>query len=133
MIAVTGATGHLGRLVIVALLKKVPASGIVAAVRNVDKARDLAALGVQVCHADYNQPPGGRCTERRGQSIADLFQRGRAARETTSCRHRRCQAGRRQKSGDRSQEKRDTNLQPIHHKDPKINIEALRQPLRSAV
>ena len=47
MIAVTGATGHLGRLVIAALLKKVPASGIVAAVRNVDKARDLAALGVQ--------------------------------------------------------------------------------------
>jgi uncharacterized protein YbjT (DUF2867 family) len=37
MIAVTGATGHLGRLVIAALLKKVPASGIVAAVRNVDK------------------------------------------------------------------------------------------------
>jgi NAD(P)H dehydrogenase (quinone) len=44
MIAVTGATGHLGRLVIAALLKKVPASGIVAAVRNVDKAKDLAAL-----------------------------------------------------------------------------------------
>jgi uncharacterized protein YbjT (DUF2867 family) len=32
MIVVTGATGHLGRLVIAALLKKVPASGIVAAV-----------------------------------------------------------------------------------------------------
>ena len=57
MIAVTGATGHLGRLVISALLKKVPASGIVAAVRNVEKAKDLAALGVQVRHADYNQPP----------------------------------------------------------------------------
>jgi NAD(P)H dehydrogenase (quinone) len=57
MIVVTGATGHLGRLVIAALLKKVPATGIVVAVRNVEKARDIAALGVQVRHADYNQPP----------------------------------------------------------------------------
>jgi NAD(P)H dehydrogenase (quinone) len=56
MIVVTGATGHLGRLVIAALLKKVPASGIVAAVRNVEKARDIAALGVHVRYADYNQP-----------------------------------------------------------------------------
>jgi NAD(P)H dehydrogenase (quinone) len=56
MIVVTGATGHLGRLVIAALLKKVPASGIIAAVRNADKARDLAVLGVQVRIADYNQP-----------------------------------------------------------------------------
>ncbi len=57
MIVVTGATGHLGRLVIAALLKKVPASGIVVAVRNVEKARDIAALGVEVRYADYNQPP----------------------------------------------------------------------------
>ncbi len=57
MIVVTGATGQLGRLVIAALIKKVPASSIVAAVRNVEKASDIAALGVQVRHADYNQPP----------------------------------------------------------------------------
>lgn len=56
MIIVTGATGQLGHLVIAALLKKVPASGIVAAVRNVEKSRDIAALGVQVRYADYNQP-----------------------------------------------------------------------------
>lgn len=56
MIVVTGATGQLGQLVIRALLKKVPASNIAAAVRNVEKAKDLAALGVQVRHADYNQP-----------------------------------------------------------------------------
>ena len=56
MIVVTGATGQLGHLVIKALLKKVPASSIVAAVRNVEKARDIAALGVQVRHADYCQP-----------------------------------------------------------------------------
>ena len=57
MIVVTGATGHLGRLVIAALHKKVPASSIAAAVRNVEKAKDIAALGVHVRCADYNQPP----------------------------------------------------------------------------
>ena len=56
MIVVTGATGQLGHLVIKALLKKVPAASIVAAVRNVEKAKDIAALGVQVRQADYNQP-----------------------------------------------------------------------------
>ncbi|HZW25624.1 MAG TPA: SDR family oxidoreductase [Gallionella sp.] len=56
MIVVTGATGQLGRLVIQSLLKKVPAAKIVAAVRNVEKAQELAALGVQVRQADYNHP-----------------------------------------------------------------------------
>lgn len=56
MIAVTGATGQLGRLVIKALLDKVPATEIIAAVRSPEKAQDLAALGVQVRKADYAQP-----------------------------------------------------------------------------
>lgn len=56
MIVVTGATGQLGHLVIASLLKKVPDAQIVAAVRNVEKAKDLAALGVQLRQADYNQP-----------------------------------------------------------------------------
>lgn len=56
MVVITGATGQLGRLVIASLLRKVPASDIVATVRNVDKAKDLAALGVQVRHADYTLP-----------------------------------------------------------------------------
>jgi NAD(P)H dehydrogenase (quinone) len=56
MIVVTGATGQLGRFVIEALLKKTSASNIVAAVRDVEKAKDIAALGVQVRHADYSQP-----------------------------------------------------------------------------
>jgi NAD(P)H dehydrogenase (quinone) len=56
MIVVTGATGHLGSLVIKALLKKMPASGIVAAVRNSEKAKSIAALGVHIRNADYNQP-----------------------------------------------------------------------------
>ena len=56
MIVVTGATGKLGRQVIVGLLEKVPASEIVAAVRTPEKAADLAALGVQVREADYTKP-----------------------------------------------------------------------------
>lgn len=55
MITVTGATGMLGRLVIDALLKELPAAEITAAVRNPEKAKDLEALGVQVRHADYNK------------------------------------------------------------------------------
>lgn len=56
MIAVTGATGQLGRRVMESLLQRVPANGIVAAVRNPDKAADLAARGVAVREADYTRP-----------------------------------------------------------------------------
>ncbi|GAA3590100.1 SDR family oxidoreductase [Gibbsiella greigii] len=56
MIAVTGATGQLGRLVIEALLKTVPANQIVAAVRSPEKAQDLAKQGLVVRQADYSQP-----------------------------------------------------------------------------
>lgn len=56
MIAVTGATGQLGRLVIEALLKTVPANQIVAAVRSPEKAQDLVKQGLVVRQADYSQP-----------------------------------------------------------------------------
>jgi len=56
MIVVTAASGHLGRLVIENLLKKVPAGQITAAVRNPGKVADLAARGVQVKEADYTKP-----------------------------------------------------------------------------
>lgn len=56
MIVVTGATGQLGRLVIRKLLETVPASQVVAAVRQPARAADLAALGVQVRAADYTRP-----------------------------------------------------------------------------
>lgn len=54
MIVITGATGNLGQHVIAALLKTVPASQLIAAVRNPAKAASLAAQGVQVRQADYN-------------------------------------------------------------------------------
>lgn len=56
MLVVTGATGQLGRLVITELLRTVAAGGIIAAVRDTDKAADLADQGVIVRFADYNQP-----------------------------------------------------------------------------
>jgi NAD(P)H dehydrogenase (quinone) len=56
MIVITGASGQLGRLVIAELLKTVPPTQIVAAVRHPGKASDLAALGVKLRVADYTQP-----------------------------------------------------------------------------
>jgi len=56
MIAVTGATGHLGRLVLAGLLEKVPAKELVAIVRTPAKAVELAAKGVQLRQGDYGQP-----------------------------------------------------------------------------
>lgn len=53
MIAITGATGQLGQLVIAALLKSVPASQIVAIVRNPAKADALAQQGIVVRQGDY--------------------------------------------------------------------------------
>lgn len=56
MIAISAANGQLGRLVLSHLLKKQPASGIVAVVRHPAKAADLAAKGVQVRPGDYADP-----------------------------------------------------------------------------
>ena len=53
MIAVTGATGHLGQLVINELLTTHNAQDIVAIVRNPAKAQALMQKGVQVREADY--------------------------------------------------------------------------------
>ncbi|QIL77668.1 SDR family oxidoreductase [Hymenobacter sp. HDW8] len=52
-IAITGATGQLGRLVIEKLKTRVPANQLVALVRNPAKAADL---GVEARHADYSKP-----------------------------------------------------------------------------
>jgi NAD(P)H dehydrogenase (quinone) len=55
-ILVTAANGQLGRLTIDALLKIVPASRIVAGLRDPAKGADLAARGVTVVAADYSKP-----------------------------------------------------------------------------
>ncbi|MGW1488208.1 SDR family oxidoreductase, partial [Micromonospora parva] len=67
--AVTGATGRLGRLVIEQLLDSgVPAAEIAAIVRSPEKAADLAARGVEIRTANYDDPstlPGAVAGVRR--------------------------------------------------------------------
>ncbi|WP_329455314.1 SDR family oxidoreductase [Streptomyces sp. NBC_01497] len=66
-IVITGATGQLGRLVVADLLAAgVPADGITAVSRTKEKAEDLAAAGVRVHLADYDDPA----------SFADAFRAG---------------------------------------------------------
>lgn len=56
-LVVTGATGQLGRLVVESLLAKgVAADQVVATARDTSRLTDLADRGVQVRHADYNDP-----------------------------------------------------------------------------
>ncbi len=55
-IAVTGATGELGKLVIKHLMESLPPSEIIAIVRNSEKAAPLANLGVEVRYGDYDRP-----------------------------------------------------------------------------
>lgn len=61
MIVVTGATGQLGRNVVEQLLRRKPASGIVATVRDPSKAAELAGRGVKVRAGDFAEP--GRLPE----------------------------------------------------------------------
>lgn len=56
--AVTGASGQLGRLVVLELIARgVPAADLVAVVRSRGKAAYLTELGVQVREANYAHPP----------------------------------------------------------------------------
>jgi NAD(P)H dehydrogenase (quinone) len=56
MIVVTGASGHLGRLVIDALTTTVDPAEVVAGVRTPRNAADLAERGVNVRRLDYDEP-----------------------------------------------------------------------------
>lgn len=57
MIAITGASGHLGQLTIEALIERgVPPQEIVAVVRTPEKATALAERGIQVRQGDYTRP-----------------------------------------------------------------------------
>jgi NAD(P)H dehydrogenase (quinone) len=56
MIAVTGANGRLGQLVIDGLVDRMPANRIIAAVRSPEKASGFGPPGLQVREADYTRP-----------------------------------------------------------------------------
>ncbi|WP_218048922.1 SDR family oxidoreductase [Curvivirga aplysinae] len=56
MIAVTGASGQLGRLVIESLLSKTSSENIVALVREPNSIPEFVAKGIEIRQADYNDP-----------------------------------------------------------------------------
>jgi NAD(P)H dehydrogenase (quinone) len=55
-IAITGATGQLGQIVVRLLREKHPALPVIALVRDADKAAPLAALGAEIRTFDYDRP-----------------------------------------------------------------------------
>ena len=55
-IAITGATGQLGNLVIEQLLQLTAAQNIIALVRNIDKAEHFKAQGIELREFDYDRP-----------------------------------------------------------------------------
>lgn len=69
MITVTGATGHLGRLVVGGLLERVPAEQVAAVVRDEKRAADLAARGVRLRVADYGEPESLRDAFGAGEKV----------------------------------------------------------------
>lgn len=64
MIIVTGATGQLGRAIVEALVRRVPASGVAVSVREPEQASSLVALGVRVRRGNFDDPA----------SLADAFE-----------------------------------------------------------
>ena len=64
MIVVTGATGQLGRAIVLSLLEKVAASEVVASTRDPQKAAELGGLGVEVRRGDYTD----------GESLRRVFE-----------------------------------------------------------
>ena len=56
MIIVTGATGHLGRLIVERLVKRVSAAQVGTSVRDPAKAARFAAMGVRVRQGDFEAP-----------------------------------------------------------------------------
>ncbi|MEV0219564.1 NAD(P)H-binding protein [Streptomyces sp. NPDC050704] len=56
MLIVTGATGHLGSLIVNHLLERVPADRIGVSVRDVSKAAGLTERGVRVRAGDFTEP-----------------------------------------------------------------------------
>ena len=74
MIIVTGATGHLGRLIVEKLVHLTPPNQVGVSVRDPRKAADLERLGVRIRHGDFNDPESMRhAFEGAAVSLLDLF------------------------------------------------------------
>ncbi|MGW0753081.1 SDR family oxidoreductase [Streptomyces sp. NPDC002587] len=68
-IVITGATGALGRLVVEELLARVDAGRVAVVVRDKEKAVGLAARGVEVRVADYDDPAALSAAFRAGDRV----------------------------------------------------------------
>jgi NAD(P)H dehydrogenase (quinone) len=55
-VIITGAAGHLGRLVAEQLLERLPPEDLVLVTRRPDALRDLGALGAEVRYGDFDDP-----------------------------------------------------------------------------
>ena len=95
--AVTGASGHFGRLAIEALIARgIAPADIVAIARSTDKVADLADRGVDVRHGDYDDAPSlDAALAGVDQLAARLQQRVRQARPAARRRDRGSRACRR--------------------------------------
>jgi len=69
MIAITGATGQLGRATLHYLQQKTAANQLIALVRDPQKATDLSAQGVQVRQGDYNDPAALRAAFEGAETV----------------------------------------------------------------
>ncbi len=88
MIALTGATGQLGHYVLQDLLNTVPASQIVAIVRNPAEAQALSQQGVVVRQADYSDEAALTAALQGVDRLpVNLLQRSRPACCTAPQRH----------------------------------------------
>ncbi|TNC49435.1 SDR family oxidoreductase [Rubellimicrobium rubrum] len=89
MIVVTGATGQLGRRIVEALAARVGAGRVVASARDPGKAQELAALGVEVRHGDYEDPDSLKGAFAGASQVLLVSSNARATGGDTLAQHRR--------------------------------------------
>ncbi|HVG47181.1 MAG TPA: SDR family oxidoreductase [Rubellimicrobium sp.] len=89
MIVVTGATGQLGRRIVAALAARLGGGHVVASARDPGKARNLAALGVEVRHGDYEEPDSLESAFAGATQVLLVSSNARATGGDTLAQHRR--------------------------------------------
>ena len=88
MIVVTGATGHLGRIIVEKLAGLVPAAQVSASVRDPAKAAKLKALGVRVRRGDFNDPDSLKYAFEGATQVLMVSSNARASGGDTVAQHR---------------------------------------------
>ena len=88
MIVVTGATGRLGRAIVLALVERVPAREVGVSVRDPAEAADLQALGVRVRRGDFDDAPSLRDAFEGADQVLIVSSNARAYGGDTLAQHR---------------------------------------------